>query len=540
VKKFVWGKKLYILGGIVLFVALAFWIFVSFFLDDVLTGIAPRKLNDVVRVLTNGRFAVKIGKITYSSSNILCQKFELVRLHYDTSEQAITLKNINADSIYFTGVSLWDLVWGKEISMKSMQINTPKFTLTDAKKEQHSPDVIHDTIKLPVTSFDSIVLNDILVISPEFFHPAEESSLKGMRLKLTGFFFNPESLIGAPLLYSKQVDFALSSANYLSSDSMYVMQLRNLRASVADSLLTIDSISYKPNYSEDVFARKHRYQTGSVTLNCAKIRIEGINVRKVSLAGSVEFQKFGTDSWSVSTYLDRRRPADPHPAPIQLPNERLSSMPFVINADSIVLQNGKIIIREWAPGSLQPGMLFFDRAKVLITPVSNDSRNKNYEKPTHISLNAYFVGEALLHSSWTYPLHQKIFDLNIHATLGSFNVKKLNTWLMPFERLEVTDGILDSGKIEMNIRSGTAATTVIPYYRNFSVKILSSDVKKGRGLMEGFKTFWANTFVMRGNNSMSSPKIGTTTLTRTKDQDLMQFIWLSIRKSLGQVVGGFQ
>jgi len=533
-------KKLYIAGSILLCLALAFWIFTSFFLDDILTSVTPEKLNNAIRVITHGRFIVKTGRITYHNGSIICRDFQLSRLHYDTSEQSTTLKLFYADTIRFTGVSLWGLMMGKEVTMKSMEINMPKFYLTDAKKEEHSPDVVKDSIKLPVTSFDSVVLNDIRIFSPDLLHPNEQSSFEGMRVKLSGFLFNPESLSQAPLLYSKQVDFAVSSANYLSADSFYVMQLRNLRARVADSLLLIDSFTYKPNYSEDVFALKHRYQTGSVKFCCTKLRMEGINIRRLSLADGLEFRKFETGSWFVDTYLDRRRPPDPHPPAVEMPNELLSSLPYTFNADSICLRNGMIRIRERAPGSLKPGVLFFDRANALLSPIVSDSGNKKFETPTHISFNAYFIGQALLRSSWEYPLRHKSFDLTIHATLGSFDAKKLNAWLVPFERLEVTDGILDSGKIEMNIRSAVATTTVIPYYRNFSSKILPADVKKSGGLLEGFKTFWAKTFVVRSNNTNGNAKAGTTSLMHTSDQDLMQFIWRLLRKSLGQVVGGFQ
>ena len=113
---------------------------------------------------------------------------------------------------------------------------------------------------------------------------------------------------------------------------------------------------------------------------------------------------------------------------------------------------------------------------------------------------------------------------------------------MPFERTEVTDGALDSGRIEMKIRNGVNTTTVIPYYHNLSMKILSPDPKKGRGLMEGFKTFMAKTFVLRSDNPGDNKPVvsATTTRTRTKDEELMEFIWVSLRKSLGGVIGGFQ
>ena len=113
---------------------------------------------------------------------------------------------------------------------------------------------------------------------------------------------------------------------------------------------------------------------------------------------------------------------------------------------------------------------------------------------------------------------------------------------MPFERTEITDGALDSGRIEMKVRNGTNTTTVTPYYHNLSMKILNADPKKGRGLMEGFKTFMAKAFVVRADNPNDDKPVisATTTRARTKDEELMEFVWVSLRKSLGGVIGGFQ
>ena len=133
--------------------------------------------------------------------------------------------------------------------------------------------------------------------------------------------------------------------------------------------------------------------------------------------------------------------------------------------------------------------------------------------------------------------------MDVHATVSGFDAKRLNTWLVPFERTQIQDGSLDSGIIEMKIRNGNNTTLVLPRYRNFKMKVLPQDTSKSGGVTESFKSFIANSLIVRSDNFDKPGKpamSATTTSQRTPDEELMQFIWLSLRKSLGQVVGGFQ
>jgi hypothetical protein len=223
-----------------------------------------------------------------------------------------------------------------------------------------------------------------------------------------------------------------------------------------------------------------------------------------------------------------------------LPNEIISGLPVKVDIDSIVMNNGKIRIRERK--GAESGSLGFDHARIILSPISKDTMSPRYLKPSVISFSALFLGEAPLHATFTYPMHQKDFNMDVHATVGSFAVNKLNTWLVPMERLEVNNGILENGKIDMTVRSGNATTTVVPVFKDFKIKVLAKDPNKKPGLMEKIETFVARLFVVEDENPGESGnfKVGVTTTTRTKDEEFLQFVWAAVRKSLGSAVGGFQ
>jgi hypothetical protein len=72
------------------------------------------------------------------------------------------------------------------------------------------------------------------------------------------------------------------------------------------------------------------------------------------------------------------------------------------------------------------------------------------------------------------------------------------------------------------------------------MEIMSTDVKKSRGILEGIKTFFANTFVLRTNNLDNGDVkavSATTTTIRTSKQEFFEFLWIAMRKSILKVLG---
>ncbi|MDP4200383.1 MAG: DUF748 domain-containing protein [Bacteroidota bacterium] len=246
--------------------------------------------------------------------------------------------------------------------------------------------------------------------------------------------------------------------------------------------------------------------------------------------------------WTLDSYQDKRQPADPLPADAVMPNELVRSITFPVTIKTIILQNGYIRFRERAAGSAEAGVLNFDHLNVVVSPFTTDAKSKLYGVPTRFDLNGMFVGQSQLAIKATYPLHDSAFNLQLEATVGSFSVNRLNTFLVPNERKELTESRVDTAFVTMNIAAGTSTTNLTPHYRGVSMKVLATSSKDSAGLIEGISTLAANTFILRGDNpadKMTPVVSATTTRTRAKTEELFQFIWLSLRAALGSIVGGF-
>lgn len=375
---------------------------------------------------------------------------------------------------------------------------------------------------------------------PSGFSPILKSTVT--KLDVTGFRFLPPKGKRPRLAYH-QVVCAMPSFTYAPLDGFYTGEIRNLNANLADSLITMDSLNYEPKYSEDEFAALHKYARGRTDFRLADVQIIDIDARRMINGGGLVVKKFVSPSLWVDYYKDKRVPEDPNPGPAVMPNTIVRSMNLPITVDAIVIKDGSIKIREHTINGAPPGDFSFQHVSLDAAPITFDSASPLIDTPTTFDMSATFIGQAPTHVTMIYPLHDSTLDLSVNGTVGPFDIKQLNQYLVNAERVQVTSGQFHHADIKVNISNGVANTTVLPLYDNFKLKVLPPDPNDPPDIMEGVKTVLANLLILRHDNPDEDggpPKVGVTSLTRLPPQEFFQFLWFAIRKSLGAVVGGMK
>jgi len=538
-------KIIYILGSLLILVAISIWIFFTYYFEESVNDFLTPKLQEMVKAATNGRFQLSIGRIIRKDGMLYCTNFELLRVRYDSTESGFTVQRLTEDTVWLKGLHVMSLLRGNGSFMTRLEMHSPKIFVTEVPPwNEHGK--VTDTIsmrlpdKLPVIAFDSIVITDILITLPEKYRASfGDSVIRGASARLADFRLDNATIISEPLLYSKHVNLELPKIRLNMEEGLYAVEAGPLHAQLTDSLIAIDSVTLSSNYSEEEFTAKDKYIRGRMDFHCTNIHVQGFDMDKLTEDKTLAVHSCSVGSWSVDYYSDKRKPRDPHPEAALMPNEVVREFHMPVNIDSLILDDGRIKIRERAPGSIQAGVITFDHVKISAYPYSTDSSCSNCGKPTKISVSALFLGEAPITATASCALQHSGFDMEIEASVGKFSAKRLNSFLIPNERKEVTDGTIEDGDLKMNIRNGVATTTVTPHYKNLAMKILPKEAGGTRGLIEGLKTFVANTFVLRSNNSGATAISGTTMYTHRKEEEFLQFIWIALRKSLGKVIGGF-
>jgi hypothetical protein len=538
---------LYTLGSIVVVALLAIWIFLTFYFESTPNKAVIPKIEQAVLKSTHGRFALHLDKIFYKRGTLECNTFILSRIAYDSGEHGVVLERITLDSARFEGISWWDVLWQKDLTLSTLELNAPKLYMTDIDTGITLPRIPEyvDTKKfalsdVPVISFDSIILKDISVFLPKTSGNDMLAAYRNITIRLTDFSLDPNRNAGESALFSKHAGFELPTGSYSIGDSTYSIQVRGIHGSLSDSLVTVDSFEYKPNYSEQAFADLHQFSQGRLDFQCTGIHIRGINFTKLLAGGGLHIRSVEAESWFADYYGDLRKPKDPRPPDAVLPNAIVSSIKAAVTVDSIIFNNGTIHHRERVTGSTHASLLTFTHARVTEHPFCTDTTNPLYREPLHFDVNALFMDEGKVVGTVVYPIHQKQFDLHLQATVGPFDLPVLNSYLVTNERKEIMQGKCLGGALRMDVHNGVGITTVSPQYRDVSMNVLATNAKQNRGILEGIATFVANSFVLRTNNvdnGNTKAISGTTIYIYTKDEEFFQYIWLALRKSIGKVVG---
>ena len=546
-------KIFYSFLGTIILIGAAVWIFYAYYFQDVVNDYLTPKLQLAIEAATHGHYQLRIGRIVYQDGSLYCTNFELKRIRYGNEETGLTLERLEQDTVYLKGLHLISLLRGRGSFISRLEMHDPKIFITevsegrekikDSKPEKSSysknlPD------NLPVISFDSVILNNIHIYVPEKFRfTGDDSVYDGAFAHLAGFRLDSNAIAKEPLLYSKHLELYLPKIRYDIGDSTYVLEAGPIHAQLTDSLIAIDSASIIPKYSEEEFGAKNKYLKGRIDLRCTNIRIEGFDMERLMEGKCLALHKCIVSSWKMDYYSDKRKPREPHPEPAMLPNELAQEFPLPAKIDSLILDSGKIRIRERAPGSLEAGVITFDHAKLIASPYCTDTSYTDCGKNTHVSVSALFLDEAPVSASIDYELEKSELEMQIEAKVGKLNAKRLNVFLIPNERKEITGGTIDGGSLVMKIHNGIATTTVTPHYEGLSMKILPKLPGEKGGLLDGIKSFIANIFVLRASNfDKDDIKAVSATTTRRREphEELLQFIWYALRKSLGKVIGGFE
>ncbi len=423
-----------------------------------------------------------------------------------------------------------------EIERKADTVSNPEKPVEKEEKPAWSMPIRVGSVRLKNGTVQFFVRDTL----PEEFSKSLTSDIT--KLDVTRFRFLPPHK-KRPRLGFDQVVCQIPTFRYDPRDGFYRAEIRNLHANFHDSIVTMDSLGYVPKYSEDEFSALHTYSRGRTDFRLANVQIVGIDARRMINGGGVVMDSFVAPTLWLDYFKDDRKPSNPNPGPAVMPNDIISKLNLPFTVQDISIRNGHIQIRELDKTEDSSGYFTFDSVRIAASPITLDSTSPEIDTPTRIEMDGIFIAESPTHIAMVYPLHDSTLNLAVKGTVGPFDLKQLNSYLVPSERVQVMNGNFYHADVDMTIHNDVATTYVSPIYNHFKLRVLPPDPHDKRDFEEGVKTFIANSFILRDDDPDEKggpPITATTTLARKPDEEYFQFLWFAIRQSLGKVVGGFK
>ncbi|MDP4287648.1 MAG: hypothetical protein Q8922_06905, partial [Bacteroidota bacterium] len=468
------------------------------------------------------------------------------RYQSKSTGRAVNNMSYQATHIQIEGIDIPNLMDTKKIAIHTAKAQSWQIErMADKVTANVTQAATKSTMKLPISIGRAILPHGSVI-----FHERDSASngfsptltTQVTTLNVDNFHLYPPSKKRARLAFG-QVVCKVPTFSYAPLNGFYSWEIRNLNGDLIKSAVTMDSLGYIPKYSEDEFAARHTYSKGRTDFRLAPVQLLGIDTKRLIAGESIIVQKFDAPTLWLDYYKDMRKPADPHPPPAVMPNDIVRGMNIPVTIQDIVLEDGRIQIREHTRNGVPTGDFTFQHVQVEATPITLDSASPEVHRPTQFNLSGIFVGQSPTRARLIYPLHDSVLNLSIDGTVGPFDATQLNQFLVNAEHVQVMSGQFHNGDIKVNIQGGVANAVVTPIYDHFKLKVLPPDPNDPPDIEEGIKTLAANLLVLRDDNPDEGggpPKTGRATLERQPTQEFFQFLWYAIRRPLGMVVGGFK
>lgn len=476
-----------------------------------------------------------------------------------------TAKNISDSSLIFlpdiaaSGVSIFDLIFGDDLTLSGLEFNKPEFKIIKSGDNPSSNnssqknsnkiginfnEIYNSLSKLFPGRLKPLKINSITVNSGNYSKISGREKTITDQIKKIDINIKDFSIRSSPekdsleLMFFSSIQTRLDDIQFSFPNSGYRLETKLLNISSKDSLIEINNFSFVPKSDlESFFAlRKFRSDRWEVKIN--KLKLTGINFGNFVWNNLIKINKADLNAESVDILTNTRLPADPASAP-KMPHEIVQNFGFDLNLKSFNINMDSILVKSLFHYHHDPSVLIFTRINADISNISNISKLQSVENPAVIKASAYLMNKNKLELLMHLPLLTDKMRFSYKGSINSMNADVLNPHLVISDLVKVTSGGLGSAEFSVKFKNDSADVYVRPIYSNLSIESVDEETLRESGIMEKISTFAANTFKLRKNNPDEERKVkeGRTVYTRKKDDAFLDVVWESLKKGLGNVIG---
>jgi hypothetical protein len=458
-----------------------------------------------------------------------------IEIHNLTVERAVSSNQckphhfIQADYILGEGIQIMPLLLKRKLVFDKLSFDSAKVVLHESYFSRDS--IVHhrntefsirvNELHMPGLSFQ--LLSKDLCESP--FQYTSNAYIKNFSLA----FYKDQPAFG------NLDQFLATAITVVSTVEQYTVEIKSININLPLRLADIDTVRIIPHFGNYAFSRKRGFQTDRFDGLIPYINLYGLDVHRTADTLGFSVQKL-TTQLMLNAYRDKRIPYRHHYK--KLPIEQITSLPFGLRIDSIILNKSYVRYEEFAEEGDSSGHVFF---RDIYASIRNVDNRVDTDKETILIADGSFMGEGQVHLKATFPTNPAKKH-HVSGTIERFDLKHLNTILEPILMVRAEEGFLDKLTFSFSANSTHAQGKMSMDYRD--LKLVSFRSKPKKGLIQklfdtdddkvqkaGFKTFIINTFIIRKDRDKKQPfesRTGTIDFDRNKSKYIFNYWWKAV------------
>ncbi|MEO1653294.1 MAG: hypothetical protein AAFU64_07100, partial [Bacteroidota bacterium] len=339
-------------------------------------------------------------------------------------------------------IDLDRLLFDQEIFLKELIIREPQLKLFSDKRKPKKPRPVG-----PKKSFEDILESLPIHIEMDTFalvdarltyeslasaknqdktalsrHRIEKLNLSAQNLAL-GLSKYPTRFHQADrLLYSD--DFRLSLDNYTFEmpNKEYLISVDHIEGSLADSLLDISNITYKPLRSRSSFDSLYSFRKAQYDIKVDQMQLKFGDLRHLPDNETLVLRRLALNDADIKIYQNALKPKKSPQKPLK-PEEIFSQLPFHLQVDQLALQNAQLLYLSKKENKKGKIIHSIQKADSISLVLQQFQLNKNQEAdPSRI----FYADEVELRLA---NYHSLSGDSLYHLTLKSLEIQTADSSL---------------------------------------------------------------------------------------------------------------
>ncbi|MEO6721540.1 MAG: hypothetical protein ABIN67_14320 [Ferruginibacter sp.] len=282
-------------------------------------------------------------------------------------------------------------------------------------------------------------------------------------------------------------------------DSNTTFKWFNANYANSSKTLTLDSFIYHPTQPLDSVLAHAPYQLDYITVKTGAINIKGLDLVQYEKDKSIIANIIKITNPVLTVYRDKKPPSSSSRKPAPLPVNMIKNIALPVSVKSIQLENGFITYGEKSKKSRKTGNLFFTNISGGLDNIKNSDLLS--DDSLLLTFNARFMDSIDIRFRLKQSYLDSLSGFLMTATTKSADLSVLNPFLVPFENVKITSGIVDSTLFSAVGREDIALGEMDIHYRKLRIKFIKDGDPDKSTFVQKVVSFIANTFVIKNNNT---------------------------------------
>jgi hypothetical protein len=483
-----------------------------------------------------------------NKKQITAQNFAFTSDHSPGRQKKRTsLEELIIPELSFDGFELGNLITDRTIFSDKIYLEEPQISISVNKRlpgtmAKISQLNLYEKIR---KSFRAVNLNHINANNASLnYHTID--GFKSTNRLLDQLFANISGLIidslhqnDGRLLSADDISLNIKNQSLNFSDSLYHLTIKDLGFSTGKKSVFAKGIFLNPNYGRQEYADLRQKEINLSYLKTSELKAENVNFHRFLDNREFIADRTNLDRVQFHAYKYKQYPMD-SVQKIALPLNYIWKAKNRIKIDTLKITNSYIGHDILGKNAMEDGFLDFTRVNIEMLNLTNDSLAIANEEDTKIKASAYLMDEALLTSSFHFPIASKYGEYVYGGHLDTFNMSSVNPLLENLLFVTIQDGTINSLDFNVVANEDYSTGKLIMLYDDLKLGLLSK--KKSDSLVvekRGLFSMVANSIVRDKNPRRKAigPKKGRVYFERNPYRSIFNYWTFSLLSGMQSTLG---